>query len=57
MKDRTSLVIAHRLSTIQAADVIYVVQNGQIVEQGSHTDLIALEGGYYKKLVSMQEIQ
>ncbi len=57
MKDRTSLVIAHRLSTIQAADVIYVVQNGQIVEQGSHTDLIALEGGYYKKLVNMQEIQ
>jgi len=57
MKDRTSLVIAHRLSTIQAADVIYVVQNGQIVEQGSHADLIALEGGYYKKLVSMQEIQ
>jgi subfamily B ATP-binding cassette protein MsbA len=57
MKDRTSLVIAHRLSTIQAADVIYVVQNGQIVEQGSHADLIALEGGYYKKLVNMQEIQ
>ena len=57
MKARTSLVIAHRLSTIQAADVIYVVQNGQIVEQGSHADLIALEGGYYKKLVNMQEIQ
>jgi subfamily B ATP-binding cassette protein MsbA len=55
MKDRTSLVIAHRLSTIQAADVIYVVQNGQIVEQGSHPELMALDGGYYKKLVSLQE--
>jgi ATP-binding cassette subfamily B multidrug efflux pump len=45
--DRTSFVIAHRLSTIRDADLILVMQNGRIVEQGSHLELIAAEGAYY----------
>ncbi len=56
MKNRTTLVIAHRLSTIQSADKIYVVNHGEIVEQGNHEQLNTLEDGYYRKLVSMQEI-
>lgn len=53
MQNRTSVVIAHRLSTIQKADKIVVMQKGQIVEQGTHDELIANEGTY-KKLVMMQ---
>ncbi len=45
--DRTSFVIAHRLSTIRDADLILVMENGRIVEQGSHPELIAAEGAYY----------
>ncbi|KAF5769852.1 putative Type I protein exporter [Helianthus annuus] len=52
---RTTVVIAHRLSTIKNADVIYVVQNGQVVESGSHDDLIQLENGFYTSLVCLQE--
>ena len=47
MKGRTSFVIAHRLSTIRQADVILVVHNGKIVEQGTHPELIAKKGAYY----------
>jgi ATP-binding cassette subfamily B protein len=46
MVDRTSIVIAHRLSTIHAADLILVMDRGQIVEQGTHDELLALEGLY-----------
>ncbi len=53
MQNRTSIVIAHRLSTIQNADTIVVLQKGEIVEQGSHTELLAKDG-MYKKLVGMQ---
>ncbi|WP_160712859.1 ABC transporter ATP-binding protein [Chitinophaga solisilvae] len=53
MKNRTSLVIAHRLSTIQNADIIVVLENGEIAEQGSHLELIA-NNGLYKKLIDMQ---
>tara|TARA_R110000868_G_scaffold29420_6_gene109372 strand:+ start:3369 stop:5189 length:1821 start_codon:yes stop_codon:yes gene_type:complete len=53
MQNRTSIVIAHRLSTIQNADTIVVLQKGEIVEQGSHTQLLAKDG-VYKKLVTMQ---
>ena len=53
MKDRTTLVIAHRLSTIVDADVIYVIQNGRIVEQGPHDKLLA-KGGAYEKLYALQ---
>ena len=49
LKGRTSIVIAHRLSTIKNADFLLVVENGTIVEQGTHDELMALNG-YYKKL-------
>jgi len=52
-KNRTSLVIAHRLSTIQRADLIVVMKQGQIVEQGKHEDLLSKKGEYFK-LVTMQ---
>ena len=55
MKNRTSIVIAHRLSTIQNADTIVVLQKGEIVEQGSHMELLA-QNGTYKKLVEMQSL-
>ncbi len=56
MKDRTTLVIAHRLSTIRHADEILVLQKGQIVERGTHDELVKLNG-FYKKLVDMQEVK
>ncbi len=56
MKNRTTLVIAHRLSTIQQANKILVIHQGEIAEEGTHEELIALKGGIYKKLVELQEI-
>lgn len=53
MKGRTTLVIAHRLSTIKNADLICVMHEGRIVEKGTHSELLALNG-YYKHLVDMQ---
>ncbi|KAL5715950.1 ABC-type xenobiotic transporter [Ranunculus cassubicifolius] len=54
---RTTLVIAHRLSTIHNADVIAVVQNGQVVETGAHNELIQYDNGLYASLVSLQQMQ
>ena len=56
MKNRTSLVIAHRLSTIQKADHIVVMERGEIVEQGSHQELID-NNGMYRKLVELQNFE
>jgi subfamily B ATP-binding cassette protein MsbA len=56
MKNRTSIVIAHRLSTIQNADEIVVMQKGEIVEQGTHNQLLKNKG-VYKKLVDMQSFE
>lgn len=56
MKSRTSLIIAHRLSTIQHADVIVVLDEGRIVETGTHAELITRKDGYYQKLHSFQAI-
>ena len=53
MKNRTSLIIAHRLSTIQNADLIIVLDNGVIAEQGTHYELMD-ENGIYRKLIDMQ---
>jgi len=53
MQNRTSLVIAHRLSTIQKADHIVVMEKGDIVEQGSHQELMDKDGTY-RKLVELQ---
>jgi subfamily B ATP-binding cassette protein MsbA len=49
MKNRTTLVIAHRLSTIEKADLILVMDQGQIVERGTHAQLLA-QNGYYSRL-------
>lgn len=53
MQNRTSLVIAHRLSTIKNADIIYVLHKGEIVEKGTHNELLASDGRY-RKLHKMQ---
>ena len=55
MKNRTSIVIAHRLSTIQNVDTIIVMQQGQIIEKGSHEDLIEKKGAY-NTLINMQSL-
>ncbi|MEX2014243.1 MAG: ABC transporter ATP-binding protein [Parcubacteria group bacterium] len=54
MKGKTSIVIAHRLSTIRKMDRIIVIESGQIVEDGSHDDLLVKEKGLYKRLWSLQ---
>lgn len=55
MKNRTSIVIAHRLSTIQHADEIIVIQDGRILERGTHDDLID-QSGLYRKLTEIQKV-
>ena len=53
LRGRTSFVIAHRLSTIQAANQIIVLRAGEIIERGTHAELLAA-GGHYQELHSMQ---
>lgn len=53
-KDRTSIVIAHRLATVKKANKIIVMEKGEIVEVGSHKELLQKEGGYYKNLYEIQ---
>ena len=53
MEGRTSLIIAHRLSTILDVDQILVIRRGEIIERGTHTELI-LQNGYYSKLFHLQ---
>lgn len=53
MENKTTFIVAHRLSTIKSADIIMVMDNGTIVEQGSHNDLLK-QDGYYKKLYESQ---
>lgn len=55
MQDRTTLVVAHRLSTIQSADAIVVMRDGNVIEQGSHLELLE-QHGEYQKLVELQAI-
>jgi subfamily B ATP-binding cassette protein MsbA len=55
-KDRTTFIVAHRLSTITHADRIVLIEHGKIVETGTHEELMALEGGYYK-LFQVQQLE
>jgi len=54
MEGRTSIIIAHRLSTIREVDCIYVLENGKIVEAGTHSTLASLENGIYNNLAKLQ---
>jgi len=54
MENRTSVIIAHRLSTVQHADLIVVIEDGQIVEAGKHDELVSIGNGIYRKLYEMQ---
>ena len=53
LKGRTSFIIAHRLSTIKSADLILVIKDGNIIEQGNHEELME-KGGFYKELYNSQ---
>ena len=53
MKGRTSFIVAHRLSTIREADIILVMRDGKIIEQGNHEELLA-KGGFYAELYNSQ---
>ena len=53
MKGRTSFIVAHRLSTIREADIILVVESGEVIEQGTHDEVLG-EEGYYARLCSSQ---
>jgi ATP-binding cassette subfamily B protein len=54
MRGRTSVIIAHRLSTVRRADRIYVIDAGQVIETGTHAELLARDGGKYRTLVELQ---
>ena len=56
MQDRTTFVIAHRLSTVRNADAIMVLENGEIIERGSHDELLALKGRYYELYTGIKEL-
>ena len=57
MRGRTSFVVAHRLSTIRNADVILVMKDGQVIEQGTHESLLSREDSFYRKLYTSQFVQ
>jgi ATP-binding cassette subfamily B protein/ATP-binding cassette subfamily C protein len=56
-KDRTVVTISHRITTIEKADVIYMLQNGQLVEQGTHEELVAKRGAYYTMFKSQLRVK
>ena len=56
MENRTTFVIAHRLSTIRNADAIMVLENGEIIERGSHDELLAQKGRYYELYTGLKEL-
>ncbi|CAH2038351.1 unnamed protein product [Thlaspi arvense] len=57
MRNRTTVVVAHRLSTIKNSDMISVIQDGKIIEQGSHNSLVGNKNGPYSKLINLQQQQ
>ena len=56
MEGRTSFIVAHRLSTIREADIILVMENGKIIEQGNHEELLRKQGFYAKLYNSQYEL-
>ena len=56
MEDRTTFVIAHRLSTVRNADAIMVLENGEIIERGSHDELLERKGRYYELYTGLKEL-
>ena len=56
MKSRTTFVIAHRLSTVRNANAIMVLENGEIIERGTHEELLSKKGRYYKLYTGMLEL-
>ncbi|MCK5027213.1 MAG: ATP-binding cassette domain-containing protein, partial [Candidatus Pacebacteria bacterium] len=56
IEDRTTIIIAHRLSTIQKADKIIVLKNGQVKEDGTHSELANKKGGLYAHLLELQKV-
>ena len=56
MSDRTTFVIAHRLSTIRNADAIMVLENGEIIERGTHEQLLEMKGRYYELYTGKAEL-
>ncbi|MCS6968123.1 MAG: ABC transporter transmembrane domain-containing protein [Cytophagales bacterium] len=57
MKNRTTIIIAHRLATIKKVDRIYVIDKGQIIEQGTHEELLLAENGIYSNLIRLQMLE
>jgi ABC-type multidrug transport system fused ATPase/permease subunit len=54
LENRTAFIIAHRLSTIRKADRIYVIENGNVLESGTHDELVARDDGRYRRIAEMQ---
>lgn len=56
MEGRTTFVIAHRLSTVRNSDLILVMENGEIIERGTHDELLELKGKYYQLVNGIAEL-